>query len=144
MKIYIKNQQRHLKTDSRKVETLARKTLSFLNKNNVELSVLLVSDKAMQKLNRDYRGIDKPTDVLSFDVQISGLPSRALGDVVINVQQAQRQANEGQIDLYEEINHLLVHGILHLLGYDHEKSEQDYNLMIDKQNEILNAHKGMG
>ena len=98
----------------------------------------------MQKLNRDYRGIDKPTDVLSFDVQISGLPSRALGDVVINVQQAQRQANEGQIDLYEEINHLLVHGILHLLGYDHEKSEQDYNLMIDKQNEILNAHKGMG
>jgi len=105
---------------------------------------VLVADRAMQKLNRDYRGVDKPTDVLSFDVQISGIPLRALGDVVINVQQAQYQSIENQIELYEEINRLLVHGILHLLGYEHENSEQDYHLMMNKQNEILNALQAMG
>lgn len=98
----------------------------------------------MQKLNRQYRGVDKPTDVLSFDVHIPGIPSQLLGDIVISVQRALLQAQDNQIGLYEEINHLLVHGILHLIGYDHEKSEQDHNLMMNKQDEILSALQTMG
>lgn len=97
----------------------------------------------MQKLNRQYRGIDRPTDVLSFDARIPGIPSKILGDVVINVQRAQWQALDNQVDLYEEISRLLIHGILHLIGYDHEKSEQDHHLMMNKQNEILNAIQAM-
>lgn len=143
MKIYIKNQQRHLNIDSRKVKALARKTLFFIGKNNVELSIVLVSDRAMQKLSRQYRGIDRTTDVLSFNVKVHGIPSKILGDVVINVQMAQSQSLDNQVELYEEISRLLVHGILHLIGYDHEKSVQDYHMMINKQNEILNALHAM-
>jgi len=80
-----------------------------------ELSVLLVGDAAMRRLNRSYRGKDRATDVLSFP-QGGGV----LGDVVISLQTARRQAREGGWPLSRELRQLVAHGILHCLGHDHE------------------------
>jgi probable rRNA maturation factor len=91
-----------------------------------ELSILLTDDGTVRELNRAYRGVDSVTDVLSF-AQDEGVPlarpdgaPRHLGDVVVSIETARRQAEEYGQTLDQEAGHLLVHGVLHLLGYDHE------------------------
>jgi len=88
-----------------------------------EVSISIVSDNEIKKLNAFYRRKNKPTDVLSFSM-IEGLElpfsSPALGDVVISIDTATRQAKEYKVNLYQELLRLLIHGLLHLLGYDHE------------------------
>ena len=103
---------------------------------------MLTDDEGITILNRDYRGIDSPTDVLSFS-QIEGDDEFApdeeenvLGDVVISVETAQRQADEAGKVLEDEIDMLLVHGLLHLLGYDHAEAA-DEEKMFARQAEIL-------
>ncbi len=94
---------------------------------HLEVSVLFVNDAGMRRLNHLYRGIDRTTDVLSFPL-ISEKPplhharQLLLGDIVISLPQAKRQAEEYGTNLNQELARLLVHGLLHLLGYDHEKS----------------------
>ena len=106
-----------------------------------ELSVLLVGDDRMAELNRNWRDRSGPTDVLAF-AQREG-PALGeeglLGDVVICVPTAQRQALERDQELGREIEELLVHGILHLLGYDHERSADEARRMFAKQAEVLAA-----
>ncbi|HEX6385318.1 MAG TPA: rRNA maturation RNase YbeY [Anaerolineae bacterium] len=92
------------------------------------LSLLLTGDEQIRQLNRDYRGLDQPTDVLSFPAG-EALPGMAeaepyLGDVVISVPYAARQAQAGEHTLAAELQLLAVHGVLHLLGYEDEKPEQ--------------------
>ena len=85
--------------------------------------MLLVSDREMRRLNREWRGKDRPTDVLAFS-QREGIvrpPAEILGDVVISVATARRQAKERGETLGRESDRLLIHGVLHLLGYDHER-----------------------
>jgi probable rRNA maturation factor len=110
-----------------------------------ELSLTLTSDRAIRRLNRDYRGIDAPTDVLSFS-QIEqdgtalldpqsvknklGLP---LGDVVISIDTAIRQARELRITAASRLRRLLIHGFLHLIGYDHERSPADARRMFARE-----------
>lgn len=84
--------------------------------------MVLTDDSEIQELNRSFRQKDRPTDVLSFPANEKDdpFPSTSLGDVVISVDTARRQANEYGVLFEEEITRLLLHGILHLLGYDHE------------------------
>ncbi len=111
-----------------------------------ELSVLFVGDRKMTELNSVYRGINKSTDVLSFE---AGLPFRQnfrdniLGDIVINIPRAEFQAKDSGAGFYDEIYRLLIHGTLHLLGYDHEKSGYRARVMRKKEEEIFNAIKKM-
>ncbi len=100
----------------------------------MEVSLLLAGDALLHRLNRDFRQIDRPTDVLSFPqlegraalVQHRASPQQplALGDVVISVERARRQAEELGHSLERELGYLLVHGVLHLCGYDHETDEE--------------------
>jgi rRNA maturation RNase YbeY len=102
----------------------AMRLLDRLGRADAELSLLLVSDAVMRDLNRRFRGRDRPTDVLAFS-QIEGpgvAPLPLLGDVVISVDTARRQAAERRVPLAREGERLLIHGLLHLLGYDHERS----------------------
>ena len=115
-------------------------TLSAHNLDDYEVSVLLTDDHRMTELNRDYRGINAPTDVLSF-AQLEGnenelLNSTLLGDVVISLETAERQAIDESHSLEEEVAFLTVHGVLHLLGYDHQ-TEKEATVMFEKQNTIL-------
>jgi probable rRNA maturation factor len=114
-----------------------------------------VNDRRMKILNRYYRDVDKATDVLSFpqlsaeerkagksDVRISGLQSfrtskLLLGDIVINLARARRQAAEHGLTLNEELRRLIIHGLLHLTGYDHEKNRYQKNKMESKERELL-------
>ncbi len=100
----------------------------------------------MLQLNKVYRGICKTTDVLSFDAKIPIRQSGAnnvLGDIVINVSKAESQAKISGTGFYDEIYRLLIHGILHLLGYDHENSSYKARIMKEKEQEILYATKKM-
>jgi probable rRNA maturation factor len=116
----------------------ARRLLAGLGLDGAELSVLLVADGEMRRLNRDWRGKDRPTVVLSF-AQGEGAgaaPDGLLGDVVISVDTARRQAHTGRRPLGREAERLLVHGLLHLLGYDHERSAREAARMKRKEREL--------
>jgi probable rRNA maturation factor len=108
----------------------------------VELSVRLTDDATVRELNRRYRRRNQPTDVLSFAqaegaefATAPGVP-RHLGDVVISVETARRQAREARVTLRDEVAHLLVHGILHLLGYDHVRA-RERDVMRAREEAIL-------
>ncbi len=145
MKVYIKNQQRLVKVNQQKITVLLRKALNLIGLHRAELSILLVNDRRMRVLNQQYRGVDRTTDVLSFpqidvSTQLSALSSQhfMLGDIVINIHKAKRQAIENGITFNEELKRLLLHGLLHLLGYNHEDSKYAERKMQKKTKEILN------
>lgn len=126
----------HLRSLKRK----ARRILTLLKQNRVELSLALVADREIRRLNARYRKKDYPTDVLSFPLG-GPLPrvARALGDVVISVERAKVQANESGKTLEEEMESLLIHGILHLLGHDHERSAKEAKAMQNLEKKIRRA-----
>jgi len=99
-----------------------------------------VDDQQIKKLNKKYLHRNRPTDVISFS-QIEGeynlVNTHLLGDVVISVETAKRQAKETNTTLQDEINFLLIHGVLHLLGYDHEGSIENARKMKAKERELL-------
>ncbi|MFH1017473.1 MAG: rRNA maturation RNase YbeY [Pseudomonadota bacterium] len=115
------------------------KALTRLRLRNIEISLTLISDAQMRRLNRKYRRIDRTTDVLSFG-QNSEPPCgrRLLGDVLIAVSTARRQARQAQRDEREEFAMLAVHGLLHLLGHDH-KCRKGERTMFALQERLLRS-----
>ena len=103
---------------------------------NCEVSVTFTDDEGIRELNREYRDIDRPTDVLSFPMFDEG-DEVVLGDIVISLERARLQAEEYGHSIEREISFLCVHSCLHLLGYDHETGEDDEKIMFEKQHEIL-------
>jgi len=126
--------------DARAVRADAEAILAALGEAGAELAISLVGDAEMHALNRDYRGKDRPTDVLAFAMR-EGEPvpgaADVLGDVVISLDTAARQAAERGVPLAGEVRALLVHGILHLLGYDHERGPNDARRMKAKERWLL-------
>ncbi|MCK5687917.1 rRNA maturation RNase YbeY [Myxococcota bacterium] len=123
---------------------IARKILEIRELSHAELSLLLTDDEEIRGLNLQWRGKDKATDVLSFaqdegdmPFAIEGLPQLFLGDIVISTQTALRQAEDYQATLEEELRRLLVHGILHLLGYEHVHGGRQARKMKDEEERIL-------
>jgi probable rRNA maturation factor len=113
---------RSAKLNSRKIRQIGDRMLAELDLGHAELSVLLTDDDHIRNLNRRYRDKDRPTDVLSFPLDAPKRGSRqafALGDVVISIDTAARQAASRRRELQVEVTHLLAHGLLHLIGHDH-------------------------
>lgn len=118
---------------------------------DAELSVTFTDNNEIRMLNREYRGKDKVTDVLSFPLteydenrvgEYCFNPDRnaaLLGDIVISLEKAEQQANEYEHSLNREIGFLIVHSVLHLLGYDHETSDEDEIYMNEKQEAVLHS-----
>ncbi len=104
-----------------------------MEENNYEISLLITDDETIHQLNKEYRQKDRPTDVLSFPMEDDIM----LGDIVISLDTAKNQAQEREIGLEREIAFLFIHGLLHLLGYDHETSVEDEKEMFALQEEIL-------
>jgi probable rRNA maturation factor len=107
------------------IENLARdsvlKTLDMAGiKNNLEVSLRFADDKTVHQLNKEYRGKDKPTNVLSFPQDEDGM----LGDVVLAFETVEREAREQEKTFSDHTQHLVVHGVLHLIGHDHEEDGQ--------------------
>lgn len=143
--------------EERSVEETARAGLNLLLEQGIEaclrlagvaataeLSLTLVDNARIHELNREYRQVDRPTDVLSFALQeedddepeIIGYQDDALGDIVISVERAREQAVEYGHSLERELVYLAAHGTLHLLGYDHEQDDEKRE-MREKEEEVM-------
>jgi probable rRNA maturation factor len=119
--IYYRNEVRRSGVDGHALVATAKRLLTAVGEGASALSLSLVGDQAMRALNREYRGKDSATDVLSFSLEAAPGRSaeRLLGDVVISVDTARRQAREYGATLQRELYRLLIHGLLHLMGHDH-------------------------
>jgi probable rRNA maturation factor len=127
--------------DAEFITHIASETLAILALENSEISIVLENNEQIRKLNKDYRGLDEPTDVLSFSFNEldPDTGSNYLGDVIISTQKVKKQALDQGHSIKKELVTLIIHGILHLAGYDHstEKEEKEF---FDLQNEILEKH----
>jgi probable rRNA maturation factor len=134
---------------SRGLKADANSLLQILEVERYELSLMLVSDRAIRKLNRDFRAKDQATDVLSFPqldedsdpaeiahADANDAPPLALGDIVISIDTASCQARELRQNIAARIRTLLIHGLLHLMGYDHERSASEARRMFKREHEL--------
>jgi len=150
LKLYFSNEQQKIKISFRMRRLITKAVKEALKQENfeyfTEISVSFIDNEAIHKLNLQYREKDKPTDVLSFPIwekdeleDGSAFDGHAvtLGDIIISAEQAEAQAKEYGHSFEREICFLSVHSVLHLLGYDHETSEEDEKYMKKKQEEVL-------
>jgi len=121
--IEVVNRQRRLKVDTKTWTTFAAKALEAIGKSDYSATIAFVSDKNIQKLNQQFRGIGKATDVLSFPAD----EPNNLGDIAISVDTAASQAKDNGLSFENEIAQLILHGLLHLSGYDHETDNGEMN-----------------
>ena len=147
--IYFLNDQEKFKVEYAQKILIRRAVEATLDyegyRNNAEISVTFTDNKGIQKINNEFRGIDKPTDVLSFpltDYEGSEAPfadelDGSLGDIVISLERASEQAMEFGHSFEREIAFLTVHSMLHLLGYDHVNSEEEELEMRKRQSDVL-------
>ena len=130
--IEVVNRQRRVALDEGHWRGFAAAALKKIGAGETGATVVFVSDRVMRELNGKFRGRDTTTDVLSFPVEQAAFEKRAgatLGDLLISVEQAARQAEENGLTLEEEIAQLILHGLLHLCGYDHERDGGEMNAL---------------
>jgi probable rRNA maturation factor len=143
MAVLFQTQVRAVRFHEVRLLRLAQAVLCDVGESSAELGLSFVGDRRMRRLNREFRRKDRTTDVLAFATREARLPHSSrlaaglLGDVVISIPTAMRQARDGQRSLDQEIVVLLVHGILHLCGYDHERSEAEARRMQRRERAVL-------
>ena len=117
--------------------------VNYFSLKNVVCSVIIVDNKKIHEINKEYRNIDRETDVISFaledDETINDSPVRVLGDIYISIDKAKSQADEYGHSLKRELCFLMTHGFLHLLGYDH-MTKEDEDVMFPLQEAILEEY----
>jgi len=124
--------------------TITVNTLIQTDTDNISVNLILTDNEYIKTINNEYRGKDEPTDVISFAYRdnpfpIIDNPMEELGDIYMSLEKAADQAVEYETTLTDELKRLIIHGILHLLGYDHEKSEDDEKRMISLEEKIFKA-----
>ncbi len=127
--IEVVNQQRGTKIDRTQWEQFTRKAMQMVGKEEEGITIAFVSNRRMRELNKRFRHLDKTTDVLSFPSEQDefSASSPMLGEVAIAVEQAAKQAGENGLNFEQEIAQLILHGLLHLCGYDHERDNGEMN-----------------
>ena len=139
IQVSVANRQRSVKLSTTRVKRNARQVLLEMGFVKGELSVVFVDDGEMRLLNATYRRVNKSTDVLAFAMsegRFGGINPHVLGDVVVSAETAAFRAKEEGRALNDELDALLVHGILHLIGYDHERSPADARIMRAKERSL--------
>jgi probable rRNA maturation factor len=143
--IDIQNRRKMPRVPTPYVRKIARLILKGLDLPKAELSILLTDDATIHGLNQQWRQKNKPTDVLSFS-QVEGeglLEGRTLGDLVISLDTAARQAKSARHALGDELKKLMVHGVLHLLGHDHVRGGAQARRMKKEEARLLELLKGV-
>jgi probable rRNA maturation factor len=148
--ITINNRQRKITIDSKKLKSDAQKVLNLLDYADFDLGILLANNATIHKYNATYRGHDKPTDILSFPahptlkagerIVTDNDDDKNLGDLIIAPEYVQAEAQKLKVTLEQRLQRLLVHGICHLLGYDHIE-DHDYKIMLQKEMYLLRMLK---
>jgi probable rRNA maturation factor len=141
MKIQIGNRQKLIEIDKRSIRAFVARLLRLLDCRDKEVSLTFVDDAAIRVINRQYLSKDRPTNVISFSLQegeFGDINPDILGDVIISVETALRDAKSGNLTFDDEIRFLLIHGILHLMGYNHENTTlQMTKKMRQKEKELF-------
>ena len=140
MPILIENRQKKVELDTSRLHHSINVILQHLDREGSEVSVLIVDDPGIQEINKEYLGRDYPTNVIAFS-QLEGeygnINPHILGDIVISAETALRDADGESLPLEAELDYLLIHGILHLIGYDHEATEPEATRMQEKEKELF-------
>jgi probable rRNA maturation factor len=142
MEVQIDNRQVKHRISKKKIQKTAKAILSALGYPDAELSILIVDDQQITHLNQQYLNREGPTNVIAFAMQegpFAEIAPDLLGDVVISVETAHRQAKNAGLNMLDYFDQLLIHGILHLLGYNHEKDRSEADKMEQKAKELLKA-----
>lgn len=129
-----------------KIEEYMLSLMEKVNLKGCELSLLFCGNERIQELNKNYRNKDKVTDVLSFsqnDSELDDFNATILGDIVIATEVAYKQGEEFETGFREELKRLLIHGLLHLIGYDHVNGEDEANRMREYEAVLLNSCGGI-
>ena len=139
MPVVLSSRLRRRRLHLPRLQSLAERILRAAGAARAELSLLLVGDRSMRRLNRLYRRTDRTTDVLAFPMRKHSArrAPALLGDVVISLPQAARQAAQAGHALERELTVLVIHGLLHLLGYDHERSAREARRMSRREATVL-------
>ncbi|MDF0677131.1 MAG: rRNA maturation RNase YbeY [Nitrospira sp.] len=143
MAVYLRVRLTRLVVRQTTLAYLAERVLSAVGEPRSELSLELIGDGRMRRLNREYRKKDRTTDVLAFPIREAVMPRGAspptqmLGDVVISLPTAIRQAKEAGRSIDNELAMLLVHGVLHLCGYDHERNQREAARMSRRERTLV-------
>lgn len=134
------NNQRKIKINNKVFQTFAKVALEKIGETEgKDFTIAFVSDRKMRELNNNFRGKNLTTDVLSFTFEADKFETEndILGDIAISLEQAERQAQDNKFDLETEIKQLILHGILHLCGYDHETDNGEMNKRELELREVL-------
>jgi len=115
---------------------VARELLVFLKLQDRDLSILFVDDRRIAVMNKEFFGKDRPTNVISFSY-LDGMPGEALGDIIISIERAADEAREAAIPFYERLFNLIVHGIVHIMGYDHVKGVSEARKMRYQEKKLM-------
>lgn len=140
MNIQIENNQNKIKIDRRKIRSTTIKLLKYLDCADKEISLSFVNDETIQQLNNQYLKKDKPTNVLSFSLQegeFNNINPQVLGDIVISIDTVKRDAAKSGISFEQEIYFLIIHGLLHLLGYNHENTTKEETKKMQRKEKYL-------
>ena len=140
MEVQIDNRQSNLRISKKKIRQTATVILNALEYPDAELSILIVDDQQIAQLNQDYLDRKGPTNVIAFPMRtgkFSEIAPNLLGDVVISIETALLEGQHGGLSMEERFDQLLIHGILHLLGYDHENTKSEARKMEKKAQTLL-------
>jgi len=140
MAISIRNSQKKVKLELRLIRQTLKKLLRLVDCRDKELSLLVVDDAVIQEINARYLGRNYPTNVISFafaEGEFSGINPQILGDIVISAETALRDADSGNLPLSDEMDFLIIHGLLHLLGYNHETDNGEERERMQKKEQEL-------
>lgn len=146
MIITIENRQKKINIDKMRVRNILRKLLAITGCTDKEISIVFVNDSMITELNRLYLGRNHPTNVLSFAISegaFGDLNPFLLGDVIVSVERALADALSAGLPFEDELDFLMIHGILHLIGYDHENvSAKEKRRMHEKEKDLFYRLKG--
>jgi probable rRNA maturation factor len=140
MAILIESRQKKIDIDIPRVRQAVNNILEYLHIEDSEISLLFVDDEGITSINDTYLHRNCPTNVIAFPMRegkFGDINPHILGDIVISVETTQRYSEQEDIPFDDELDYFIIHGLLHLLGYDHEGSERDSDRMKQKEREIF-------
>ena len=136
MAVLIRDSQRLFALDRRLVRKVTEGLLSCLGLENRDLSLLFTDNRRIQEMNRLYFNKDRATNVISFSYT-DGFPCEVVGDLIISLERAHEESERSAIPFYERVFSLIIHGLLHVQGFDHEKGEREARRMRYREKKLL-------
>jgi rRNA maturation RNase YbeY len=137
MAVLIKNSQKSFMLDKRRVQKVTQALLTYLGLADRDLSILFTDNEQIREINRTYFDRDRPTNVISFSY-IDGFPCEVVGDLIISLERAHEESERSGVPFCERVFSLIIHGLLHVQGFDHEKGEREARRMRYREKKLLN------